>query len=125
MKSIRAILTTTIFLGILVSGCLSSVKVDKRPNVALPIYDSSSNIVEYVQIDQGYSVRYMRLGFSTEIQELSASLTTNKTVTFTLGGFNSTVPTNAVNISLTDLLKLARDVQKSEQDVQNEQDVGK
>jgi hypothetical protein len=67
----------------------------------------------------------MRLGFSTEIQELSASLTTNKTVTFTLGGFNSTVPTNAVNISLTDLLKLARDVQneqdvqKSEQEVQN------
>jgi hypothetical protein len=46
-------------------------------------------------------------------------------VTFTLGGFNSTVPTNAVNISLSDLLKLARDVQKSEQDVQNEQDVGK
>jgi outer membrane murein-binding lipoprotein Lpp len=31
----------------LLVGCLSSVKVDKRPNVALPIYDSSSNIVEY------------------------------------------------------------------------------
>ena len=67
IKLTMACAALAIFLGILVSGCLSSVKVDKRPNVALPIYDSSSNIVEYVQIDQGYSVRYMRVGFSTEI----------------------------------------------------------
>ena len=52
---------------LLLAGCISSVKVDKRPNLALPIYDSSSNIVEYAQIDQGYSVRYVRVGFSTEI----------------------------------------------------------
>ena len=60
-------LFSIIGIAALVAGCMSSVKVDKRPNLALPIYDSSSNIVEYVQIDQGYSVRYMRLGFSTEI----------------------------------------------------------
>lgn len=101
---------------LLFTGCMSSVKVDKRPNLALPIYDSTSNIVEYVQIDQGYSVKYTKWGFNTEIQELSASLTTNKTVTFTLGGFNSTTPTNAVNISLSELLnllKLAREQQET------------
>ena len=49
---------------------MSSVKVDKRPNLALPIYDSESNIVEYAQIDQGYFVKYTRYGFNTEIQEL-------------------------------------------------------
>ena len=99
----------------LLMGCLSSVKVDKRPNLALPIYDSESNIVEYAQIDQGYSVKYTRYGFNTEIQELSASLTTNKTVTFTLGGFNSTTPTNAVNISLSELLNLLKSAREQQE----------
>lgn len=102
-------------LCVLFSGCMSSVKVDKRPNLALPIYDLESNIVEYAQIDQGYSVKYTRYGFNTEIQELSASLTTNKTVTFTLGGFNSTTPTNAVNISLSELLNLLKIARESEE----------
>ncbi len=35
------------FILILFTGCMSSVKVDKHPNLALPIYDSESNIVEY------------------------------------------------------------------------------
>lgn len=105
---------------ILFTGCMSSVKVDKHPNLALPIYDSTSNIVEYVQIDQGYSVKYTKWGFNTEIQELSASLTTNKTVTFTLGGFNSTTPTNAVNIGLAELLKLLKTIRSDSSIIEKE-----
>lgn len=44
---------------------------------------------------------------------MNVELTTNKTVKFTLGGFNSTIVTNSLNIRLDDMfkiLKLFRDV---------------
>ena len=53
---------------VLLSGCVAKVTVDKRPNVALPIYaNTSTNPVEYVIVDQGYKVRYMKIGFNTDI----------------------------------------------------------
>ena len=50
-------------------GCIATVSVDKRPNIALPIYssNSSTNPVEYVMVDQGYQVIYRKWGFDTEI----------------------------------------------------------
>lgn len=58
-------------------------------------------------------MNYSKWGFNTEIQSMGVELTTNKTVKFTLGGFNSTIVTNSLNIKLDDmfkLLKLFRDV---------------
>ena len=83
--------------------------VDKRPNLVLPVYSSSSptNPVEYVIVDQGYKVRYLKWGFSTYIDSMSAEITTNKTVNFQLGGLHSIAPTNVVSIKLEDLLKIA------------------
>ena len=79
-----------IFL-IILCGCVAKVTVDKRPNLALPIYNpSNTNLVqEYVIVDQGYKVRYMKIGFNTDIQSMSAEISTNKTVTFSLGGLHS------------------------------------
>ena len=90
-------------------GCFAKVTVDKRPNLALPIYSESSetNPVEYVIVDQGYQVKYTKWGFSTEIDSMSAEITTNKTVSFQLGGLHSTAPTNSISIKLDDLLKIA------------------
>lgn len=52
---------------LLLSGCFAKVTVDKRPNLALPIYSefSKTNPVEYVIVDQGYQVKYRKWGFST------------------------------------------------------------
>ena len=90
-------------------GCMATVTVDKRPNLALPIYSSNTttNPVEYVIVDQGYKVKYKKWGFSTSIEEMSAELTTNKTVKFQLGGLHSIAPTNSISIKLEDLLKIA------------------
>ena len=90
-------------------GCFAKVIVDKRPNLALPIYSESSktNPVEYVIVDQGYEVKYTKWGFSTVIDSMSAEITTNKTVSFQLGGLHSTAPTNSISIKLDDLLKIA------------------
>ena len=58
-------------------------------------------------------MNYSKWGFNTEIQSMGVELATNKTVKFTLGGFNSTIVTNSLNIRLDDvfkLLKLFRDV---------------
>ena len=90
-------------------GCVAKVIVDKRPNLALPIYSESSktNPVEYVIVDQGYEVKYTKWGFSTEIDSMSAEITSNKTVSFQLGGLHSTAPTNSISIKLDDLLKIA------------------
>ena len=57
-------------IAILFVGCMAKVTVDKRPAVALPIYSqSNTNLVqEYVIVDQGYKVRYMKIGFNTDIQ---------------------------------------------------------
>ena len=100
---------------LLIVGCMANVTVDKRPNLALPIYSESScstNPVEYVIVDQGYKVRYMKIGFNTDIQSMSAEISTNKTVTFSLGGLHS-YSTNNVVVRVEDLvniLKVFRDV---------------
>ena len=90
-------------------GCMAKVTVDKRPNLAFPIYSESSktNPVEYVIVDQGYEVKYTKWGFSTVIDSMSAEITTNKTVNFQLGGLHSIAPTNSISIRLDDLLKIA------------------
>lgn len=53
-------------------------------------------------------VNYSKWGFNTEIQSMTAELTTNKTVKFTLGGFNSTMVTNSLNIKMDDMFKLMK-----------------
>ena len=106
MNKIPLILCSLILLLV---GCFAKVTVDKRPNLALPIYSESSktNPVEYVIVDQGYQVKYTKWGFSTQIDSMSAEITSNKTVNFKLGGFHSTSPTNSISIKLNDLLKIA------------------
>lgn len=56
-------------IAVLFVGCMAKVTVDKRPNLALPIYSqANTNIVqEYVIVDQGYKVRYVKFGFNTDI----------------------------------------------------------
>lgn len=60
------------------AGCYASVHIDKRPNIALPIYKlnpSNSNtneVIDWVIVDQGYSVTYIKRGFNTEIQQMNA-----------------------------------------------------
>ena len=103
---------TIVFLSIALlalCGCFAKVTVDKRANLALPIYSESSktNPVEYVIVDQGYEVKYTKWGFSTEIDSMSAEITSNKTVNFQLGGLHSIAPTNSISIKLDDLLKIA------------------
>ena len=107
-----------VIMSLALCGCMATVTVDKRPNLALPIYSSNSttNPVEYVIVDQGYKVKYRKLGFSTTIESMSAEINTNKTVCFQLGGLHSMAPTNAVSIKLEDLInivKLFRDVDGS------------
>ena len=64
----KYILTLILFL---IVGCMARVTVDKRPPFALPVYSESSgtttNPVNYIIVDQGYEVRYMKFGFSTDI----------------------------------------------------------
>ena len=106
MNKIPLILCSLILLLV---GCFAKVTVDKRPNLALPIYSESSktNPVEYVIVDQGYQVKYTKWGFSTQIDSMSAEITSNKTVNFHLGGLRSIAPTNSISIRLDDLLKIA------------------
>lgn len=94
---------------LLLCGCMATVMVDKRPGLALPIYPSNSttNPVEYVIVDQGYQVKYEKWGFSTQIESITAEITTNRTVNFHLGGLRSIAPTNSISIRLEDLLKIA------------------
>lgn len=107
-----------IFL-IILCGCVAKVTVDKRPNLALPIYNpSNTNLVqEYVIVDQGYKVRYMKIGFNTDIQSMSAEISTNKTVSFQLGGLHSSSPTNNLQIKLEDIVNLFKLVRDSTNDV--------
>ena len=106
MNKIQLILCSLLLLLV---GCFAKVTVDKRPNLALPIYSESSktNPVEYVIVDQGYQVKYTKWGFSTQIDSMSAEITSNKTVNFHLGGLRSIAPTNSISIRLEDLLKIA------------------
>ena len=47
------------------------------------------------------------MGFNTEIQEMRAEITTNRTVVFSLGGLHSTTYTNSIIFKVEDLFKLA------------------
>ena len=79
-------------LFLLICGCMARVTVDKRPCQALPIYDigcTNGFPKEYVIVDQGYEVRYVKWGFNTEIKDMSAEIRTNRTVSFNLGGLQS------------------------------------
>ena len=98
------------FIMLLIVGCMAKVTVDKRPSLALPIYSpANTNLVqEYVIVDQGYKVRYMKIGFNTDIQSMSAEINTNKTVNFQMGGLHSNVATNGFVIKLEDLLKISQ-----------------
>ena len=53
----------------------------------------------------------MKIGFSTDIESMSAELATNKTVKFSLGGLHS-YSTNSISINLdqmVNILKLFRE----------------
>ena len=118
MKRVFQSLLVGISLAMLV-GCMAKVTVVKRPNIALPIYSESSptNPVQYVIVDQGYKVRYMKFGFNTDIQSMSAEINTNKTVSFQLGGLHSNSPTNNFQIKLDDIVNLFKLVRDSTNDV--------
>lgn len=88
-------------------GCMATVTVDKRPNLALPVVSQDNKTNDWVIVDQGYEVKYRKWGFSTSIESMSAEITTNKTVNFQLGGLHSIAPTNSISIKLDDLLKMA------------------
>ena len=102
-----------------VCGCMAKVTVDKRPSIALPIYSqSNTNLVqEYVVVDQGYKVRYMKIGFNTDVQSMSAEISTNKTVSFQLGGLHSNSPTNNLQIKFEDIVNLFKLVRDTTNDV--------
>lgn len=106
-------LAITLGLALFV-GCMATVTVDKRPNIALPIVSCDNKTNDWVIVDQGYRVKYKKWGFSTTIEEMSAELTTNKTVKFQLGGLHSIAPTNSISIRLEDLLKIATLFRESE-----------
>ena len=65
-------------------------------------------------------MKYRKWGFSTEIESMSAEITTNKTVNFQLGGLHSIAPTNSISIKLEDLLKIATLFRESQGGVSNE-----
>ena len=99
-------LASTLAIALL-AGCMATVTVDKRPNLALPIVSQDNKTNDWVIVDQGYEVKYRKWGFSTSIESMSAEITTNKTVNFQLGGLHSIAPTNSISIRLEDLLKIA------------------
>ena len=105
--------------ALIVAGCMAKVTVDKRPSLALPIYSQTNTnaVQDYVIVDQGYKVRYMKLGFSTDIQSMSAEITTNKTVNFQLGGLHSNSPTNSFQIKFDDIVNLFKLAKESTNDV--------
>ena len=106
MKLKKSIYFIALCLTVL-CGCRAYLSIDKRPSIALPIIQNSITN-DYVMVDQGYVVNYSKWGFNTEIQSMTAELTTNKTVKFTLGGFNSTIVTNSLNIKLDDMFKILK-----------------
>lgn len=115
LSRILTIIATVVTVGCIVSiitalcGCHAYVSVDKRPNLVVPIYNTESNLVDWVVVDQGYEVKYSKWGFNTEIESMSAELTTNKTVNFTLGGLHSTASlTNNIQIKVEDLISVIK-----------------
>jgi hypothetical protein len=60
----------------------------------------------------------MKIGFNTDIQSMSAEITTNKTVNFQLGGLHSvSATTNNISIKLDEILKIAQLFRDSTNDV--------
>ena len=59
----------------------------------------------------------MKIGFNTDIQSMSAEITTNKTVNFQLGGLHSNSPTNNLQIKFEDIVNLFKLVRDSTNDV--------
>ena len=59
----------------------------------------------------------MKFGFNTDIQSMSAEITTNKTVNFQLGGLHSNIATNWFTIKLEDLLKIVSLFREATNDV--------
>ena len=106
MKLKKSIYFIALCLTVL-CGCRAYLSIDKRPSLALPVIQNSTTN-DYVIVDQGYVVNYSKLGFNTEIQSMGVELSTNKTVKFTLGGFNSTIVTNSLNIKLDDMFKILK-----------------
>ena len=125
MKTMKTMFITTMM--VILFGCFAKVTVNKRPNVALPIYDAYSQIyyptnppvvVNYMFLDQGYEVEYRKFGFNTDIQSMSAEITTNKTVSFHLGGLHSTaMTTNSLSIKLDEIFKIAQIFRNSTNDI--------
>lgn len=109
-------LASTLAIALL-AGCMATVTVDKRPNLALPIVSQDNKTNNWIIVDQGYEVKYRKWGFSTTIESMSAELTTNKTVKFQLGGLHSIAPTNSISIKLNDLIKIASLLRESTNDV--------
>ena len=109
----------SVALFVLFCGCMSKVVVDKRPSIALPIYSESNptNPVEYVIVDQGYKVKYSKIGYNTDIEQLQAEISTNKTVKFSLGGLHSTSITNSFQIKVEDLLNFIKTIRATTNDV--------
>ena len=106
MKLKKSIYFIALCLTVL-CGCRAYLSIDKRPSLALPVIQNSTTN-DYVIVDQGYVVNYSKWGFNTEIQSMGVELSTNKTVKFTLGGFNSTIVTNSLNIKLDDMFKILK-----------------
>lgn len=106
MKLKKSIQIIALCLTVL-CGCRAYLSIDKRPSLALPVIQNSTTN-DYVIVDQGYVVNYSKWGFNTEIQSMGVELSTNKTVKFTLGGFNSTIVTNSLNIKLDDMFKILK-----------------
>ena len=44
----------------LLAGCMATVTVDKRPNLALPIVSQDNKTNDWVIVDQGYEVKYRK-----------------------------------------------------------------
>ena len=118
----RSVATVVVIALALLCGCLAKVTVDKRPSLALPIYDTSfpsnSVVKEYAIVDQGYKVKYFKIGFNTDIENMQAELTTNKTVRFQLGGLHSfNSMTNSIDVKIDDLISIFKLFREATNDV--------
>lgn len=111
----RSMCLATFLLACIVflNGCWSCVSVDRRPALALPfVQDGQTN--SYQVVDQGWSVRYSKWGFDTEVEEMSASISPGGTVDFSVGKWQSRMAvTNSVRISLSDVLSVVKLLRES------------
>lgn len=88
-------------------GCQTYVEIEKKPEQALPVYavardgtNSVPYISRYIVASGGWEVTARSPLWATEsLQGLSASITTNGTVTFALDGYSRDLSTNAVTMA--------------------------